>query len=172
MKISIGSKNPVKIAAVKDGLAETFPGAEFLPIEVNSSVSAQPIGDEETSKGAINRAKEALKATGADFGVGLEGGVKETEHGMMGTVWCAIVDKNGKISLGGGLHYHVPDFAADKIRKGVELGKAMDELTKRKNTKHQEGAIGIVTKGVIDRKKAYESIVRLAVAKHVSHELY
>ena len=172
MKIAIGSKNPVKFASVKDGLIEAFPEAEFIPVKVDSNVSAQPIGDEETSKGAITRAKEALKISGADFGVGLEGGVKETEHGMMGTVWCAIVDKDGKVSLGGGLHYHVPDFAAEKIRKGMELGKAMDELTKRNNTKHQEGAIGIVTKGAIDRKRAYESLVRLAVAKHVSPELY
>ncbi len=172
MKISIGSKNPVKIAAVEDGLAETFSGAEFIPVEVNSGVSTQPIGDEETSRGAINRAKEALKIAGADFGVGLEAGVKETEHGMMGTVWCAIVDKNRKISLGGGLHYHVPVKLAEGIRKGGELGPLTDKLVKRANTKHQEGTIGIVTKGAIDRKRAYESLVRLAVAKHVNPELY
>jgi non-canonical (house-cleaning) NTP pyrophosphatase len=31
----------------------------------------------------------------------------------------------------------------------------MDELTKRENTKQKEGAIGILTKGVIDRKSLY-----------------
>ena len=172
MKIAIGSKNPVKLAAVKDGLIEAFPQAEFIPIGVESGVSNQPIGDEETSKGAINRAHNSLKAIGADLGVGLEGGVKETDHGMMGTVWVAIVDAKGKVSLGGGLHYHVPDFVAEKIKNGMELGKAMDELTKRKNTKHHEGAIGILTKGLIDRKNAYESLVRLATTKHLNPELY
>ncbi len=172
MKIAIGSTNPVKFEAVKDGLKEAFSGADFVAIEVMSGVSDQPIGDEETKKGAINRAKEALKATHADLGVGLEGGIEETEHGMMGTVWCAIVDGKGKVSLGGGLHAHVPESVAQKIRKGMELGKAMDELTGKQNTKHKEGAIGILTKGLIDRKKAYESLVRLASTKFVSPELY
>lgn len=172
MKIAIGSKNPVKFAAVKDGLIDAFPYAEFIPVEVNSNVSAQPIGDEETSKGAITRAQEALKTTQADFGVGLEGGVKETEHGMMGTVWCAMVDRNGKVSLGGGLHYHVPWEVERMIKNGIELGKAMDILTKQENTKHKEGAIGILTGGLIDRKKAYESLVRLATTKFMRPELY
>ncbi len=172
MKIAIGSKNPVKVAAVRDGLKNAFPKAEFVSIEVKSGVSNQPIGDEETVRGAINRATQALKSSKADLGVGLEGGVEETKHGMMATVWCAIVDVKGKIGLGGGLHIHIPEIVAEKIRKGVELGKAMDELTNRKDTKHQEGAIGILTKGLIDRKTGYESLVRLATAKFLNPDLY
>lgn len=172
MKIAIGSKNPVKFAAVRDGLIEAFPYAEFIPVEVDSTVSAQPIGDEETSKGAITRAKEALKNTDSDLGVGLEGGVKETAHGMMGTVWCAIVDKNGKVSLGGGLNYHIPWEVERMIKSGIELGRATDILTKQENTKHREGAIGILTGGLIDRKKAYESLVRLATTKFMRPEFY
>ncbi len=172
MKIAIGSKNPVKIAAVRDGLIEAFPYAEFVAVEASSGVSDQPIGDGETTKGAINRAQNALKELNADLGVGLEGGVKETEHGMMGTVWCAIVDKYGKVSLGGGLNYHIPWEVERMIKNGIELGKAMDILSKQENTKHKEGSIGILTKGLIDRKKGYESLVRLAAAKHVSPEFY
>lgn len=172
MKIAIGSQNPVKLEAVKDGLSKVFPRSDFIPVEVESGVPDQPIGDHETSKGAINRAKRAIEATGADLGVGLEGGVEDTDHGMMNTVWVAIVDGKGKVSLGGGLHAHVPETVAIKIRKGMELGMAMDELTGKQNTKHKEGSIGILTKGLINRKEAYESIVRLAVTKFVSPELF
>ncbi len=172
MKIAIGSKNPVKFAAVRDGLIEAFPYAEFVAVEVSSGVREQPVGDEETTKGAINRAQNALKAAGADMGVGLEGGVKETEHGMMGTVWVAIADKYGKVSLGGGLNFHIPWEVERKIKQGSELGKAMDELVKQENTKHKEGAIGILTGGLIDRKKAYESLVRLATTKFMRPEFY
>ena len=172
MKIAIGSKNPVKVAAVTDGLREAFPEAEFVAVEVDSGISSQPLGDDETIRGAVNRAKESLKVCGADLGVGLEGGVKDTEHGMMNTVWCAIADNKGKVSLGGGLHIHIPNIVAEKIRKGMELGKAMDELTNRENTKQQEGAIGILTKGLIDRKRGYESLVRLATTKILNSDLY
>ncbi|MBI4163718.1 MAG: inosine/xanthosine triphosphatase [Candidatus Aenigmarchaeota archaeon] len=172
MKIAIGSKNPVKVAAVTDGLKEAFPKAEFVSVDVKSGVSSQPVGDDETVKGATNRATEALKKIGADLGVGLEGGVEETKHGMMATVWCAIIDVKGNIGLGGGLHIHIPEVVAKKIRNGVELGKAMDELTNRKDTKHQEGALGILTKGLIDRKTGYESLVRLAAAKFLNPDLY
>ena len=172
MKIAIGFKNPVKVAAVKDGLIEAFPNAEFVGIDVLSGVSDQPFGDEETIKGSINRAQAALKASGADLAVGLEGGVKETAHGMMNTVWVAIIDKTGKVSLGGGLHAHVPERVAEKVRKGMELGKAMDDLTGRRNTKQNEGAIGILTGGLIDRKRAYESLVRIATTKFMTPEFF
>ncbi len=172
MKIAIGSKNPVKVAAVIDGLKDAFHGADFISVEVKSGVSDQPISDDDTIKGAVNRAKEAMRKTNADFGIGLEGGVKDTEHGMMGTVWCAIVDKQGRVSLGGGLHYHIPPVIAEKIKNGMELGKAMDELTNRHGTKHQEGAIGILTNGLLDRKSAYESIVKLAMTKILNPDLY
>jgi len=172
MKIAIGSQNPVKIEAVKDGLSKAFPRSDFIPVEVESGVPDQPMGDDETTKGAINRAKRAVEATGADIGIGLEGGVVETDHGMMNTVWVAIVDGKGKISLGGGLHAHLPEQVAVKIRKGMELGRAMDEMTGKQNTKQKEGAIGILTKGLIDRKDAYESLVRLASTKFVSPEFF
>ena len=172
MKIAIGSKNPVKIKAVEDGLKEVFPQAEFVSVEVGSGISNQPFGDEETIKGATNRAKEALKISGADLGVGLEGGVKETEHGMMNTVWAAIVDGEGRTSLGGGLHFLLPPEVAGWIRGGMELGKAIDKLTSRENVKQQEGAIGVLTKGLLNRKGAYESLVRLATTKFLNPELY
>ena len=172
MKIAIGSNNPIKLAAVKDGLKEAFPKADFIPVEVDSGVPDQPMGDHETTKGAINRAKNAIRATEADLGVGLEGGVKETDHGMMGTVWVAIVDKSWKISLGGGLNFHIPLEVEKKIKQGIELGKAMDDLTGKANLKSKEGAIGILTNGLIDRKMAYESLVRLATTKFMKPEFY
>ncbi|MDP2926656.1 MAG: DUF84 family protein [bacterium] len=36
MKISVGSKNPVKIAAVENAVQKIWPGAEVMGIEVDS----------------------------------------------------------------------------------------------------------------------------------------
>ena len=58
---------------------------------MSSEVSAQPLSDNETMTGAINRAKNALKSEDAQIGVGLEGGVVKTEHGYFLCNWGAIV---------------------------------------------------------------------------------
>ena len=59
MKIIIGSNNPAKVAAVKN--AFHYQQTEFLSLDIPSGVSEQPFSDEETIKGAINRAVGALK---------------------------------------------------------------------------------------------------------------
>ena len=56
-KIYIGSKNPAKIAAVE----EVFINYSIISQDVDSGVSCQPIGDEETIQGALNRALKFLQ---------------------------------------------------------------------------------------------------------------
>jgi len=166
--IAIGSTNPVKVKAVKQALLPVFPEAEYLSLEVPSGVSDQPKTDLETRTGACNRAKHVLVETKADLGIGLEGGVMETEDGMFSTAWCAIVDPKGTTSFGGGMHFHIPDRIAQEIRKGEELGPLMDKLTGRKNVKRAGGAIEVFTNGLLTRTKGYRRLVELATTKFVS----
>ncbi|MGD6950116.1 DUF84 family protein, partial [Bacillus mobilis] len=72
MKIIIGSKNPAKIGAVEAIFNES--GIEVDSVDVPSGVSDQPFTDDETIKGAVQRAELALKEGGGDIGIGLEGG--------------------------------------------------------------------------------------------------
>ncbi len=48
----------------------------------------------------------------------------------------------------------------------------MDALTGLHNTKHAQGAIGILTDGLETRKSAYAHILRLALAPFRKAELY
>jgi non-canonical (house-cleaning) NTP pyrophosphatase len=50
------------------------------------------------------------------------------------------------------------------VQEGLELGAAMDHLVHQHNTKHQNGAIGILTNNLETRQSAYETIIRLALA--------
>ena len=63
-KVIIASKNPVKINATKQAFESVFPTEqfEFIGIRVPSFVSDQPMSDEETLEGAINRAENAKLA--------------------------------------------------------------------------------------------------------------
>lgn len=75
MKVAVGSKNPVKIAAVREAFTKVWPKKHFVfeGVAVSSGVSNQPMSDEESFRGARNRAERAMKQIDADFGVGLEG---------------------------------------------------------------------------------------------------
>ncbi len=97
MHIFTGSTNPVKINAVVSAASETWPEVQVTGVDVSSGVSDQPRSDQETERGAINRAKAALETglfnitqssqesdatTSVPFssentylGIGLEGGV-------------------------------------------------------------------------------------------------
>lgn len=166
--IAIGSENPVKVAAAEAILGRAFAAARFMAITVSSGISEQPWGDDETRQGALQRAYMALRQTQADYGLGLEGGVKETPVGLMTCAWCAIVDTRGKVGYGGGANILLPPKVAGMLRQEGELGPAMDALIQAHNTKQGPGAIGILTNGLSSRQAAYEQLVAMAAAPFVT----
>jgi non-canonical (house-cleaning) NTP pyrophosphatase len=74
------------------------------------------------------------------------------------------VSRAGRHGVGGSLAMPLPNPVAELIRGGMELGHAMDKLTGHANTKHQAGAVGILTAGLVDRQGAYEVLVAYACA--------
>jgi inosine/xanthosine triphosphatase len=164
MRIAIGSTNPVKCSATRAVLTPLFPGAEYVCQDVPSGVSVQPWGDVETRTGALNRARVALEQTGADLAVGLEGGVQDSEFGLLTAAWCIVIDRHGRVGVGGNSCAMLPPAVAGELRQGLELGAAMDHLVHQHNTKQQNGAIGILTSNLETRQSAYETIIRLALA--------
>jgi inosine/xanthosine triphosphatase len=172
MLIAIGSTNPVKCNAVQAVLESLFPGADYTCVDVPSGVAAQPWGDVETRTGALNRARGARTSTRADLGVGLEGGVQESEFGLLTTAWCALIDAEGRVGVGGNSCVMLPDQVAADVRAGRELGAAMDRLVARHNTKHQNGAIGILTNDLETRQSAYETLIRMALARFLHSDWY
>jgi len=170
--IAVGSANPVKIAAVRAVLAPLAPQAHFEGVAVPSDVPDQPMGDDETIRGARVRAERARAAIDADLGVGIEGGCVETSEGLRTCAWAVVVDRHGRHATGGSLAMPLPNAVASMIRNGVELGHAMDALVAQANTKHGAGAVGILTAGLIDRQKAYEILVTYALAPFLTPEYW
>ena len=177
----VGSKTPVKIVAAQ-AVMQRVVAQELLPgvtaatvrgVEVASGVSDQPVGDEETRRGALGRAQAAFQATpGADYGVGLEGGILKLEGEIFTCAWCVIVDRRGNISSGSGLVMPLPPPIVRDLEAGYELGDATDRLFAVKNSKHAGGALGYLSKGLRSRQDAYESIFTYALARFLDPELY
>jgi inosine/xanthosine triphosphatase len=164
-RVAVGSKNPVKIAAVRAVLARVAPHAAVEGVTVASGVPDQPFGDDETIRGALARARAAREKMNADLGFGIEGGVVEMPDGSMRTcAWAAVMSSDGRHGVGGSLAMPLPDAVARLIREGMELGHAMDAITGQRETKHGAGAVGILTAGLVDRQRAYEVLIAYAMA--------
>jgi len=171
--VAVGSTNPVKCGAVRAVLEPLAPAARVDGVNVASTVRDQPVGDDETIRGALARAAAARDALGADLGVGIEGGVVEQADGTMRTcAWAAVVDASGKHGVGGSLAMPLPDAVARMIRDGLELGHAMDRLIGEHDTKRGKGAVGILTRGVVDRQRAYGASAYATSTSFLSPEYY
>lgn len=165
--------NPVKIRCVESAFTKMFPEEtfQFTGIGVDSSVSDQPMSDEETYLGAKNRAVAAKNASpNADYWVGIEGGIQE-QDGMQAFAWIVVLDETqeGKAKTA---VFYLPEEIRVLVKEGMELGHADDLVFKRSNSKQKDGAIGILTKGLIDRSEYYEPAVLMALIPFVNPDLY
>jgi inosine/xanthosine triphosphatase len=171
--VAVGSTNPVKVAAVRAVLERVAPRAQVEPIGVASEVPAQPWGDDETIRGARTRARAAMAALGAELGVGIEGGVVEDADGAVRTcAWAAVVTRDGRSGIGGSLAMPLPPAVAALLREGRELGDAMDRLTGLHDVKRGQGAVGVLTAGLVDRRGAYEVLLAYALAPFLAEEYW
>ncbi len=172
MKIAVGSENPLKLQSVEDLLKRIYPEATYLPVKVDSGVSHNPIDNDETIAGARQRARRALKETGSDWGVGLEGGMVKIAERWFTCVWCVIWD-GVEETLGGGVHFELPEMVVEGIlREGKEMGTCMDEIAGVEMSKRKMGAEGILTGGMIDRATTFRNAILYALAPRISAEYY
>lgn len=172
MKVAVASKNPVKIGAVTKAFAHVWEGDVEIVFQKVPHTKKQPF-DDDTIKGAKDRALKVLQATGADLGVGLEGGIDTKPVGYFVTGWCAIADKDGRITYGRSFGVPIPDEVVERIKnEGSELGDIADELLHKKNAKQAEGFFGYATKNYVTREKGYTDMVLAALAPRIHTELY
>ncbi len=163
--IVVASTNPVKIDAALAGFQSMFPDEVFSVdgVSVPSGVSDQPMSDEETLEGALNRAKNArIHSPHVDFWVGLEGGVDE-KHGFLWAFAWAVVLSSELMGQSRTAAFALPRELAELVRQGVELGEADDRVFGRSNSKQANGAVGILTADIIHRTSYYEHAVVLAL---------
>lgn len=172
-RVAVGSTNRVKVGAARAVLERAGCRASVEGVDVPSDVSDQPWGDEETARGARTRAERALAALGADLALGIEGGVVEEADGTLRTcAWAVAVGRDGRSAKGGSLAMPLPPAVAAALRDGLELGHAMDRITGGRDTKHGAGASGILTAGLIDRQRAYETLVTYALAPWLAGDFW
>lgn len=178
MRIGVGSGNPVKRRAVEAALtsadAPLAPAADLSvdAVAVESGVSEQPRGHDETITGAETRAANALAAGDYDLGIGIEGGVATFDgtDGLFLIMWAAVTDgdRDGRAA---GPSYRLPESIATRVRDGEELGPVMDDVLGESDVAKKQGAAGALTGGRVDREDALASAVAGALGPFAT-ELY
>lgn len=174
-KIVVASTNPVKIETTQNGFKKMFPKENFSVqgISAKSDVPDQPMSEEETLRGATNRANHVSKLVpDADYWVGIEGGLAEINEDLQAFAWIVIKSKDGIIGKGRTGSFFLPNKIIDLIKQGKELGEADDIVFGRINSKQGNGAVGILTHNVLTRATFYEPAVVLALIPFKNLELY
>ncbi len=153
--------NPAKIDAIRQAFNDTFgpDSCRLEGIDVDSGVPSQPLGDHQTRSGARNRVMAARQVCPeADFWVGVEAGVE----GNMTFAWM-VVENTHLRGESRSASLMLPDSILQGIAQGRELGHEMARLTGIENIKHQGGAIGVFTAGILTRTSVYHQALCLAL---------
>lgn len=165
MHYILGSQNPAKIQAVTEVLQTYGENVRVSSLEVPSAVSAQPFGDEETRRGAINRASACMQSETGAIGIGLEGGVRKVEEQLFLCNWGALVLPDGTLFTAGGGQIPLPPALADFIEQGMELGEAVDTYVGRTGIRSKEGTVGVLTADAVSRSALFVHVMELLMGQ-------
>jgi len=174
--VAVGSTNPVKVNAVEN-VFEKVCGrrVRVVSVRVSSGVPRQPMGVQAID-GAVNRAREALNTPNVELGVGIEAGYFPFPHTISGYLdiqWCAVVDQTGRITVGCNAGFEPPPRVVKKVlMEKKEMGEVMEEITGIRNIGETIGAIGWLTKGLLNRTQLTEQAVLMALIPRINEKEY
>jgi len=169
MKIHVGTRNTLKVRAVRTAFAAVFgdESLDVMAVEIEGCVPPQPF-DDEIAQGAICRARGALAK--ADYGVGIEAGLVRFPgyDGYLSVQFCAVLDRTGRLTVGHGPGYTLPQEVLDRLTNGSTLNREMSRLSGIPEIKEKEGAIGILSGGRVDRFSITREAVLMALIPRIA----
>jgi len=172
MKVHVGTGNPIKVKAVQAAFEKVFSGelSEVRAIPVEPGVPSQPFG-EQVIRGAMERARRSLGD--ADYGVGIEAGLVQftgCEH-LLNVQFCVIVDRFGRMTVGHGPGFELPNAVVEKLRAGSTLSDEVSRAAGIPEIKETDGAIGVLSGGRIDRLAITREAVLMALIPRINNRV-
>ena len=178
LTIKVGSKNKAKVSAVEEILQEYshLKDAQVEGVIVSSEISEQPMSLEELSTGATNRARNAFQD--CDYSIGIESGfmkVPQTKSGYMDICMVAIFD-GMQMHVGLSSGFETPDSETMRlvIEDGLGFAQAANKtgLSSDEKVGQNNGVIGELTNGKVDRKEFTKQALRTALIHIDKHGYY
>lgn len=163
-KCYVGSLNKAKLNAAK----KVFKHYEVIGSAADSKVGCQPFSDEETIKGAYNR---AVGLPRSNIRVGLEAGVERHEGKLFLVNWGVMVDENEKVYYAGGTRIPLPDYIADELLASKkELAAVIRYYSGIKNIDETKGAIGYLTASYVNREDIFVHILKILYGQYMQNK--
>jgi len=135
-KIALGTTSQNKQRILAECL-KTMGHNEYAitPCDVSSGIVEQPLDEETTITGAINRAHNALEVEpDSEFGIGLEAGLIEIgDLGYFLVCVCALLKKDGTIHVGISGKTPLPTEVSKAVKTGGLFGKLIREYRENCN---------------------------------------
>lgn len=150
--VIVGSSNPAKVEAVREAM-KGYRRVTVTASAASSGVSDQPIGFDEITSGARNRA-EACYSSNAWLSFGIESGLFVVGDGAY-DVCCVSAFDGETHSLGFSCAFEIPPKARDAVfKRGLDLSQAANAagLSSDKNIGQKGGLVAVLTNGRVTRK--------------------
>ena len=164
MRVHVGTRNPLKVNAVRAAFTEIYPDVlpDVIAVPVKTDLPPQPIG-EQVVQGAKARAQKALRD--GDFGVGIEAGLVKFPgyEGYLNVQFCVVVDAERRMTVGHGPGFQLPPTIEAKLLAGSTLNREMSRVAGIPEIKSKMGAVGILSRGLIDRSTITREAVWMAL---------
>lgn len=171
LRVGVGSANAAKVNAVRAVLRRLRAPYRLVVCPSSSGVPEQPTSDEETVRGALQRAQGVLAATEVDLAIAFEGGVDRTLFGTFAVEWCVVHDRSGVRGFGGGPRVLLPSALAERVQLGEPLSEAI-ERSGIGRASARGGVFGLLTRNLVTRESANREALTLALARFVDAPLY
>lgn len=160
----VGSRNPIKLAAVVAGMKRVYGTDEVLPVDIiTGDLPVQPMSMSDTYYGANVRAARSLKNGTRGIGVGLEGGLAQIGRNWYCVSWVTVIHTRGNIASAMGPAVMVPKPVMELVNAGMELGDADDKYFGLTNSKQNGGLVGTITEGLVTREQTFTLAVVTAL---------
>ena len=170
MRVVVGSPNPIKVSAVINAFSKYF-DVEVSSVDVSSGVKAFPDAEELIYQGAVNRAKKAFSGD-FDYSVGIEGGVVFFEGRWFDRNYVVVYDGEN-MGIGTSSAYEVPAHLVEGIDSTTdESKKVIDESLGVQDVFKKQGVIGVLTRGVIERRGLLTDAVVCALTPFLNPDYY
>lgn len=166
----IGSRNKAKIRGAVQAL-RLIGISTIHSIEVDG-LNPQPTGFDEILEGARRRARTAYEYMPKCLGLGIEAGLIEI-NGVYYSGQVAVVFDGERELVGFSMFFPVPDKVVDLIlKKGVEMKKAVEEVTGIRGASEKIGVIGLLSIGMVTRTDLSYQAVLSAVLPLINKDYY
>ena len=130
--IAVGTTSKQKVDYVKEVLKGLKIKAQLVPATAKSGITEQPLTSDETKRGSINRAREALKQVSeANISVGIEVGYHKNKSGEYGMFcWVTVMDRMRHKFSTQSHRFILPHYHQKILHAGKYLGDNLDDFKK------------------------------------------